>query len=218
MIADRAPRPEFSLADFHALAELAGVMAEKMELRLVASQALELELALRDTGQQSCGIAKLATIPLIYSSADGSHISVNRTWLEFSGRTAEQEQTSGWASLIHPKYRRIVVKQCHRAFQAHRPLSAEAPLRRHDGVYRWMQGKGAPRFRVGGRFDGYVGCLIDIADYRGAEVGRTPWSVAGPLADPSDGGERLFCDRKAGRGRAAGRPWLPAEIAGGEEV
>jgi PAS domain S-box-containing protein len=141
-------------------------MAEKMELRLVASLALELELALRDTGQQFCGIANFAPIPLIYSSADGSRTFVNRTWLEFTGRTAEQERATGWAGLIHPEYRRMVVKQCHRAFQARGPFSAQAPVRRHDGVYRWMLGKGAPQFRENGRFEGYVGCLIDIDDYR----------------------------------------------------
>ena len=169
VIADRVPRPEFSLADFRALGELAGVMAEKMELRLVASLALESELSLRDTGRHSCRIADFAPIPLIYSSADGSCTFVNRAWLAFSGRTAEQERASGWVSLIHPEYRRTVVKQCRRAFEAHGPFSAEAPMRRRDGVYRWMLGKGAPRFREDGSFDGYVGCLIDVADYRGAE-------------------------------------------------
>jgi hypothetical protein len=32
-----------------------------------------------------------------------------------------------------------------------------------------MLGKGAPRFREDGSFDGYVVCLIDVADYGGAE-------------------------------------------------
>ena len=168
VIADRAPRPEFSLADFRALADLAGVMAEKMELRLVASLALESELSLRDTGQRFCGIADFAPIPLIYRSADGSCTFVNRTWLDFSGRTAEQELANGWLRLIHPEYRKAVVKQCRHAFQAQGPFRAEAPVRRHDGLYRWMLGKGAPRFREDGSFDGYVVCLIDIDDYGGA--------------------------------------------------
>jgi len=172
VIADRAPRPEFSLADFRALGELAGVMAEKMELRLVASLALESELSLRDTGRQFRGIADFVPIPLIYSSADGSCTRVNRAWLDFSGRTAEQERARGWVSLIHPEYRRTVVKQCRHAFQSHGPFDAKAPVRHRDGVYRWMLGKGAPRFGEDGSFDGYVGCLIDLADDRGAEGER----------------------------------------------
>jgi hypothetical protein len=36
-------------------------------------------------------------------------------------------------------------------------------------VYRWTLGKGAPRFREDGSFDGYVGCLIDIEDYNAAQ-------------------------------------------------
>jgi PAS domain S-box-containing protein len=171
VIADRVARPEFSLADFRALAELAGVMAEKMELRLVASLALESELSLRATDQRFRGIAEFAPIPLIYRSADGSCTFVNRTWLDFSGRTAEQELTEGWVSLIHPEYRKAVVKLCVHAFKAHGSFTAEAPVRRHDGVYQWMVGKGAARFREDGSFGGYVVCLIDIADCRRAKGG-----------------------------------------------
>jgi len=168
VIADRVPRPEFSLADFCALGELAGVMAAKMELRLVASQALELELALRDSCRHFYGIADFAPVPLIYSSADGSSTFVNRAWLDFSGRTVEQERANGWVSLIHPGYRRAVVRQCRQAFLARGAFSAEAPVRRRDGVYRWMLGKAVPRFREDGSFDGFVSCLIDMADFRGA--------------------------------------------------
>jgi PAS domain S-box-containing protein len=183
VIADRVPRPDFSLADFRALGELAGVMAAKMELRLVASLALESELSLRETGRHFCGVADFAPIPLMYSSADGSRTFVNRAWLDFSGWTAEQERANGWVSLIHREYRRAVVKQCRDAFQAHGPFSAEAPVRRRDGVYRWMLGKGAPRFREDGSFDGYVGCLIDLVEYRGAEGERLfPCRSPHPLA------------------------------------
>jgi len=167
VIADRVPRPDFSAADFRALAELAGVLAGKMELRMVAGLALETELALRETGQRFHGLANCAPVPIICSRADGFCTFVNRTWLDFSGRSAEQELQNGWVSLIHPDYRQRVLDQCRHAMALRGPFAAEAPVRRRDGVYRWMLGKGAPLFREDGSFDGYVGCLIDIGDYRG---------------------------------------------------
>jgi PAS domain S-box-containing protein len=167
VIADRVPRPGFSTADFGALADLAGILAGKMELRMIASLALESELSLRDTEQRFRGIADCAPVPLIYSRADGACLFVNQAWLVFSGRKVGQELKRGWASLIHPDHRRRTVAECWRAFEAHRPFTVNAPLRRHDGQYRWTLGKGAPRFREDGSFAGYVACLIDITEYRG---------------------------------------------------
>ena len=165
VIADRVPRPDFSPADFRALADLAGALAGKMELRVVASLALESELSLRTAGQRFRGLANGAPVPLIFSRPDGSGLFVNQAWLEFSGRSAEQELDAGWPSLVHPDYRKTVVGEWRRAFEARQPFVAEAPLRRYDGRYRWTLGKGAPQCREDGNFAGYVGCLIDIADY-----------------------------------------------------
>ena len=91
VIADRVPRPEFSAGDFRALGDLAGILAGRMELRAIASLALESVLSLRETEQRFRGIADCAPVPLIYSHADGSCLFVNRTWLDFSGRTVAQE-------------------------------------------------------------------------------------------------------------------------------
>jgi PAS domain S-box-containing protein len=194
VIADRVPRPEFSTADLDALADLAGVLAGKMELRMIASLALETELSLRETEQRFRGIANCAPVPLIYSRADGSCLFVNQTWLDFSGRTAGQELASGWVSLIHPDHRRAVVKECRRALDAQRPFTVKAPLRRRDGQYRWTLGKGAPRFRADGSFAGYVGCLIDIADYRATPEMHTCGAVRCPCGRlcPLPEGERTI--------------------------
>lgn len=170
VIADRAPRPEFSARDARALAEFASLLAGKMELRLVASLALESELSASETTERFRGLANAVPVPIVYSRADGSIAFTNRTWLDFSGRSTGQEQANGWASLIHPDHRRRVAEECRHAFEERRPFAVEAPVRRHDGAYRWMLGKGAPQFRADGSFDGYVGCLIDLSEYRADEA------------------------------------------------
>jgi PAS domain S-box-containing protein len=187
VIADRAPRPNFSQADARILADLADVLAGKMELRMIASMALESELSLRETERRFRGIANCAPVPLMYSRADGACLFVNQAWLDFSGRKVEDELASGWIELIHPEYRDGVVEEYWRAFETLRPFTAEAPFRRHDGQYRWMLGKGAPRFRDDGSFAGYIGCLLDITDYRSiptAGAGGTARCTCGRLYPP----------------------------------
>jgi len=171
VIADRKPRPEFSDRDFAALAEVAGVLSGRMELRLVASLALEAELSQSEVHEQHHVLANCAPVPLIYRGADGECRFVNQAWLEFSGRSWQQEMEAGWTTLIHPDYRTSVTEEYWRSFEAVRPFLAEAPLLRHDGQYRWMLNKGAPKFRHDGSFDGYVGVLIDLAGYRSPEDG-----------------------------------------------
>jgi len=169
VIADRIPRPGFSADDLRALVDLASVLAGKMELRMLASIALEAELSLRESKENLSGIADCAPVPLIYCGADGACTYVNQAWLDFSGRSLEQERARNWISLIHADYRKAVMEECFRAFEAMRQFTAEAPMRRRDGQYRWILSKGAPRFRKDGSLAGYVGCLIDIAEYCGSE-------------------------------------------------
>jgi len=82
-----------------------------------------------------------------------------------------------------------VMEEYWRSFEALRPFTAEAPLRRHDGQYRWMLSKGAPRFREDRSFAGYVGCLIDIGGYcdtpeiRSCEAIRCPCGRLCPLPE-----------------------------------
>jgi len=166
VIADREPRPGFSEADARTLADLAGVLAGKMELRMIASLALESELALRETERRFRGIANCAPVPLIYSGSDGSFRFVNKSWVEFSGQKLEEVRAGGWAGLIHPDHREQVVEEYWRAFETLQPFATKAPFKRFDGRYRWMLGKGAPRFREDASFAGYVVCLLDIAEYR----------------------------------------------------
>jgi PAS domain S-box-containing protein len=190
VIADHKPRPEFSDRDYAALAEVAGVLSGRMELRLVASLALESELSLLEGDERHHVLANCAPVPLIYRGANGECCFVNQAWLDFSGRSWQQEMEAGWTTLIHPDYRTSLTEEYWRSFEAVRPFVAEAPLLRHDGQYRWMLSKGAPKFRHDGSFDGYVGVLIDIADYRCAEY----LSVAGCRKRPEEDRPQINAD------------------------
>jgi PAS domain S-box-containing protein len=85
----------------------------------------------------------------------------NKPWLQFVGRTMEQELGYGWAEGVHPGDFERCVAHYNEAFDARRPFTMEYRLRRYDGEYRWLLDNGAP-FERDGEFAGYFGSCIDI--------------------------------------------------------
>jgi PAS domain S-box-containing protein len=96
----------------------------------------------------------------------------NRPWLEFRGRTLEQEIGHGWEEGIHPDDLDGCWDAFYDVYEARREFSVEYRLLRHDGEYRWMLTRGVPRFGPDGELLGYIGSVIDIHDRRRAEQER----------------------------------------------
>lgn len=91
----------------------------------------------------------------------------NHRWLDFTGRTMEQEQGYGWAEGVHPDDLDACVATYTTAFDAREKFSMTYRLRRHDGAYRWLLDNGAPYYRSGA-FAGYFGTCVDVTEQREA--------------------------------------------------
>jgi len=76
----------------------------------------------------------------------------NRAWLEFTGRTTDQEIGDGWREGVHEDD----AERCHatytEAVAARCPFEMEYRLRHHSGRYRTIADHGAPRFDGNGVF------------------------------------------------------------------
>jgi PAS domain S-box-containing protein len=96
----------------------------------------------------------------------------NRPWLEFTGRTLEQEKGAGWTKGVHPDD----LEECLTIYTSHfdvrRPFEMEYRLRRYDGEYRWILDRGTPLDSASGQFNGFIGSCIDITDRKEAERER----------------------------------------------
>ncbi|MGH9767537.1 MAG: hybrid sensor histidine kinase/response regulator, partial [Blastocatellia bacterium] len=100
------------------------------------------------------------------SGADKVCNFFNQSWLDYTGRTMEQEMENGWAEGIHPDdFERCLVTYVE-AFQSGREFEMEYRLRRHDGQYCWVLNHGAPRFNLDGTLAGYIGSCVDIHEHK----------------------------------------------------
>ncbi|MDD2855350.1 MAG: ATP-binding protein, partial [Desulfuromonadaceae bacterium] len=93
----------------------------------------------------------------------------NATWLEFTGRTMEQEYGNGWAEGVHPDDLERCVDIWRGAFGRQESFEMEYRLRRHDGEYRWILDVGRPINDLSGLFAGYIGYCFDISERKNSE-------------------------------------------------
>ena len=113
-------------------------------------------------------MADSAPVLIWTTTLDGRITYCNRAWLQFTGRTAEEELEHGWLDGVHVDDR----EQCRRVYAAaelsQSEFSFEYRLRRADGEYRWMHHTGAPKLIGSGEFLGFIGSCFDITDQRRA--------------------------------------------------
>jgi PAS domain S-box-containing protein len=100
---------------------------------------------------------------MMWMAGDNSLVTYfNARWLQFTGRTLEQELGHGWTEGIHPDDHARCVDIWTTSFNEQRELYLEYRLRYHDGSYRWISDNGVPWFDSQGVFQGYIGGCIDI--------------------------------------------------------
>ena len=90
----------------------------------------------------------------------------NKVWLDFTGRTLEQEMGNGWVEGVQPEDFERCLTIYSTSFDARQAFSMEYRLRRFDGEYRWILDNGVPRFDEQGSFLGYIGSCIDITELK----------------------------------------------------
>lgn len=93
----------------------------------------------------------------------------NKVWLDFTGRTYEQEFGNGWTEGAHPDDVQRCLDVYTNAFDLRETFSMDYRLRRHDGEFRWIQDDGCPRYDIKGKFAGYIGYCLDITERKAAE-------------------------------------------------
>jgi len=147
------------------LVERLRLIGEIFAVALIRRQA---DAAVRESDARFRVIADSAPVMIWMSAPDGRCVYVNRSWLEFTGRTLPQEMGEGWLDGVDPDDRRGCQGAFLDALAARRVFRLEYRLRRHDGGYRHVLDHRLPRFEESGNFTGYIGSATDISEVKSA--------------------------------------------------
>jgi PAS domain S-box-containing protein len=124
----------------------------------------QLHLAKRQEQAAETRFRKLAdSAPVMFWMAGPDAMSnwFNQEWLEFRGRSMDQEVGNGWTEGLHPDDRDLCIETYLKAFSARQPYRLQFRLQRANGDYCWVDSSGVPRFEEE-EFVGFMGASIDI--------------------------------------------------------
>ncbi len=134
------------------------------------TERLHAEEALRQSEHLFRNMADTAPVLIWMSGPDKLRTYFNLGWLEFTGRTMDQELGNGWAEGVYGEDYARCLEIYNSSFDRRDPFEMEYRLRCADGVFRWIYDVGTPRFSSDGEFLGYIGSCIDISERKRAEM------------------------------------------------
>lgn len=131
------------------------------------------EEAIRSSEERFRNMANAAPVLIWLGDDEGRATFFNDVWLEFTGRTMEQELGLGWLEGVHPDDVANDRPPIAAARRDRGPFETEFRLRHHSGAYRWVLTRGTPLFEPDGRFREFIGSAIDITERRAATEALT---------------------------------------------
>lgn len=134
------------------------------------SEREQAEHALRESESRFHKMADDA--PALIWMADTQNLGTwyNQHWLNYTGRSLEQELGFGWIEGMHPDDRPRCAGFCQTAFDKRERFEMEFRLRRADDTYGWLADVGTPRFDENGEFLGYIGYCWEVDNRKEAEL------------------------------------------------
>ena len=104
------------------------------------------EEALREKEVQYRHLADTGLALIWASGTDKLCNYFNKPWLNFTGRTLEQEMGNGWTQGVHPADLDRCVQIYVTAFDKREEFDMEYRLRSASGEYRWIRDLGSPNY------------------------------------------------------------------------
>jgi PAS domain S-box-containing protein len=100
---------------------------------------------------------------------DGNCDYLSRQWLDYTGRSENQQLGKGYLEQVHPDDRVKVTLEWHRVVGTGDNFDINSRIRRFDGVYRWFKTRAVPLRDPAGRILKWFGSNTDIEDFVVAE-------------------------------------------------
>ena len=123
------------------------------------------ESKLRESEERFRNMADTAPVMIWISDLDKRCAFFNKPWLDFTGRTMEQELGGGWTEGMHPEDLGSCRSTYSSSFDSRRSFQMKYRLRCAGGEYRWLLNNATPLYREG-EFAGFIGSCIDITEQK----------------------------------------------------
>ncbi|MGI4885542.1 MAG: PAS domain-containing protein [Janthinobacterium lividum] len=128
--------------------------------------AAETQRALDESNRRTRFILESLPVMVWTNRPDGTPDYFNPRWLEFTGETTAALVANDWGDRTHPNDRAALANGWARALATGQEFQLEYRLRRHDGQYRWLLIRAAPRREADGFISMWVGTAVDIHEQR----------------------------------------------------
>ena len=123
-------------------------------------------------------VADYAPMPMWISNIYDQTTFFNAAWLQFRGRSFEDEYGKGWMKGIYPDDLDKCVKIYEAAHQKQKRYKVEYRLQRYDGQYRWVLENGIPQFTPDNIFIGFFGSCVEIHEIKEIEHRKDQFIIA----------------------------------------
>jgi PAS domain S-box-containing protein len=139
-----------------------GVPEKMLGTLMDITEAKKILSVLQESEERFRNVANSAPVFIWMAGTDKLRNFFNLAWLNFTGRTMEEERGYGWTEGVHPDDFNQCVNYYIDSFDKKEEFYIQYRLKRHDGEYRWMSARAVPRFSISGIFEGYIGACMDI--------------------------------------------------------
>ena len=123
---------------------------ELAELRHRNAELEKAEEELRDKEKFYRSILDFVPAHIGIADNTGKITYVNKSWMDFSGRTLEEESGWGWAKNVHPEDVKQTEKVIKEAIAKRKAYLFEYRYKGADGQYHWLLDNTVP-FDIGGK-------------------------------------------------------------------
>jgi PAS domain S-box-containing protein len=137
-----------------------GAVMRDMRAELAAKQALE------DSEQLLRKITSATPTALWMSDETGNITYVNQTWVDWTGRSYEENLGDGWLHPIVKEDREKAAQKYKDDLDARSYYESEFRINHTDGSIHWCIANGQPQYRADGSFSGYIGACVDMTEQK----------------------------------------------------
>lgn len=122
----------------------------------------QIQQKIEESEQRFRSVADTVPVFIWMSTPDKNCNFFNKAWLNFRGKTFEEEAGYGWTNGVHPNDIDNCLAIYNGGFDTQKEFYMEYRMLRYDGEYRWISDNGVPRFTSDGIFEGFIGACMDV--------------------------------------------------------